>query len=371
MRYCVKCIYPETKPDLSFDEDGVCSACNNYIARRDIDWNKREAEFIKLVEEIQNLNRPYDCIIPVSGGKDSHVQVLTAKRYGLNALAVTATTDDISNIGRHNLDNITKLGVDHIIVSTNAKIRRKINNYSLIRVGDVSWAEHVTIFTIPFSEAILRNVPLIIYGENPQNEYGGPEADKPYMKASWLQEFGGLNSLRVSDLIEQGVATNKELSQYIMPSKPPFKVNAIFLGYYFPWNGEDNAHLAAEHGFSFSNHLVTGTGVNYENLDNHQTGIHDYFKYLKFGFGRATDIACNRIRRGQITREEGKEFAYLYDGTFPNTYLGKSLESILKEINFTIDEFMVICDKFTNPTIFEPRGEYSPRPRLRQKIMEI
>lgn len=371
MRYCVKCVYPETKPDLKYDEDGVCSACNNYIARRDIDWSKREAEFIQLVEEVQRLKRPYDCIIPVSGGKDSHYQVITAKRYGLNALAVTATTDDLSSLGQYNLDNISRLGVDHISISTASKLRRRINSYTLNRIGDISWAEHVTIFTIPFREAAIRNIPLIIYGENPQNEYGGPEADKPYMKTSWLQEFGGLCGLRVTDLIEKGIATKEELLQYTYVKVNSDEARPIFLGYYFPWDGKANADLAQEHGFKVNKSLVEGTGVNYENLDNHQTGIHDYFKFLKFGFGRATDIACNHIRRGLITRDEGKEFIYLYDGKFPNTYLGKSLESILYEIDMTIDQFMEICDKFTNPAIFEPRGPYSPRPKLRCNVMEI
>lgn len=382
MKFCKHCVYPEIKPDLSFDENGVCSACNNFAERRDIDWEKRENEFIKLVDKVQKRKYPYDCIIPVSGGKDSHYQVITAKRYGLNALAVTATTDDLSSLGRANLNNIGRLGVDHIEITTNSKIRRRINNYTLNRIGDISWAEHVTIFTVPFREAAIRNIPLIIYGENPQNEYGGPEADKPYMKSSWLQEFGGLNGLRISDLLEAGIAHGDELLQYTMPTiqigrkmTPLEEIanlpQAIFLGYYFPWDGKANAEIAKQHGFKTYKWDVEGTGVNYENLDNHQTGIHDYFKWLKFGFGRATDIACNLIRRGQMTREEGKEFVYLYDGRFPNTYLGKSLENILREIDMTIDDFMIICDKFTNPTIFEPRVEDNPRPKLKHRIMEI
>jgi len=379
MNFCKRCVYPNTKPDLIINEEGVCNACVSFENRKDIDWRKREKEFRNLVSErrYQIHNSNYDCIVPVSGGKDSHFQIIKALEYGLTPLAVTATTDDLSTIGRRNLNNIGKLGVDHIEISTNSALRRKINNYTLHVIGDISWAEHVAIFTIPIREAIIRNIPLVIWGENPQNEYGGPEEDKSEMKISWLQEFGGLNGLRVSDLIEKEIATEKELYQYIMPNRDLagqagiFNTKNIFLGYYFPWDGKYNAELAQRHGFEVYHTDVEGTGVNYENLDNHQTGIHDYFKWLKFGFGRATDIACNHIRRGYITREEGKESVWMYDGKFPSTYLGKSLEDILTNIGMTIDEFMVIADKFTNKAVFEPRLKNNPRPKLKKHPMSI
>lgn len=370
MNFCNQCLYPDTKPDLTLDEKGVCSACIAFEQRKSIDWDARATDFVNLVQSIKKPDRPYDCIIPVSGGKDSHYQIIKALEYGLKPLAITAITDDLSQLGRSNLSNISRLGVDHIEVGTNQTVRREINNYTLRTIGDISWAEHVTIFTIPFREAIMRKISLIIWGENPQNEYGGPEQYKVAMKPTWLQEFGGLNGLRVTDLIEKGIASESEMFQYTMPSDIS-AITPIYLGHYFEWDGKLNAEIVKEYGFKTYHKEVEGTGVNYENLDNHQTGIHDYFKWLKFGFGRATDIACNHIRRGYFTREEGKEFVYLYDGKFPNTYLGKSLESILSNIDMSIGEFMAICDKFTNKAIFEPRTNLSPRPRLRNNIMKV
>src|SRR5262245_13347180 len=119
MRYCTRCLYPDTKPDLTFNEDGVCSACLAFDARKSINWEQRQDEFVALVQELNKLvdsNQPYHCVIPVSGGKDSHFQIIKAKEYGLNPLAVTAITDDISPIGQRNLDNISKLGVDHVML---------------------------------------------------------------------------------------------------------------------------------------------------------------------------------------------------------------------------------------------------------------
>jgi len=212
MQYCTKCIYPDTKPDLTFNEAGVCSACQAFEARKTIDWSAREDQFNALVNKVQLhdnwgniIPNKYDCVIPVSGGKDSHYQVIKALEYGLRPLAVTATTDDLSLIGRRNLNNISKLGVDHIEVSVNSQLRRKINAYTLREIGDISWAEHVTIFTIPIYEAQIRGIPLVIWGENPQNEYGGPANTQEAfnLDSGWLQEFGGLNGLRVADIEEK------------------------------------------------------------------------------------------------------------------------------------------------------------------------
>lgn len=363
MKYCTRCLYPDTKPDLTFNEEGVCSACLSFEARKNINWTDRKRQFVELIAKYRELQikEPYDCIIPVSGGKDSHYQVLKALEYGLRPLAITAITDDLSDLGRRNLDNIAKLGVDHIFVSTNAEVRRRINKYTLETIGDISWAEHVTIFTIPIREAILRQIPLIIWGENPQNEYGGPneESQKAIeLDHNWLNEFGGLNGLRAQDIIDAGIAIKEQMYQYISPYNPHAKVNpvppkAIFLGQFFPWDGRENAHIANQNGFEIYDYPVEGCGVHYENLDNHQTGIHDRFKYLKFGFGRATDIACNWIRRGYMSREEGKEHILKYDGKYPDRYLGKHIINILKNIGiYTTFEYGDIEEKFVNRDLF-------------------
>ena len=324
MKYCTECLYSDTKPDLTFDENGVCSACLAFKAREGIDWSERAnqfAELAKLLKESHSGPSPYHCIIPVSGGKDSHYQVIKAKEHGLNPLTVTAITDDMSYLGRSNLDNIPCLGVDNISVAVDARLRRTINRYTLETIGDISWAEHVTIFTIPVLEAVLRDIQFIIWGENPQNEYGGPNQTSQSMKmmnSTWLQEFGGLNGLRVEDIISAGLATKDQMYQYRMPPANRWP-NSIFLGQFFPWDGLDNARIAAEHGFQESPFPVEVHGFTYENLDNYQTGIHDRFKYLKFGFGRATDICNNHIRRGRMSREDAVKHVRKYDGVMPMT----------------------------------------------------
>jgi len=358
IKYCTHCLYPETKPDLRFDERGVCSACVAYENRGAIDWESRRREFVAILDRYRSANSSnYDCIVPSSGGKDSHAQVLRLLELGANPLVVTATTDSLSALGRRNIENLKRQGVDCIEVTTNPVVRRKINRLALTEVGDISWPEHVTIFTIPVRIAVQMHVQLIVWGENPQNEYGGPAAatEGNTLTRRWLEEFGGLLGLRVSDLVEQNGIEKRHLIQYSYPTDAELQrtgVTGVFLGHYFPWDGYTNALYAQGYGFETFPRPVEGSLANYENLDNHQTGIHDYFKFIKYGFGRATDIACNHIRRGRLTRDEGLRLVKRHDGTFPWTCLGRRLEEILDEIDMTMEEFHKVCDRFTNKRLF-------------------
>jgi N-acetyl sugar amidotransferase len=349
---------PETKPDLSIDGQGICSACRSFETRKDIDWKRRKEKLLLILDQYRYKNSTnYDCLIPVSGGKDSHFQAIKMLELGMNPLCVTSTTDKLSEIGRRNIENLKNLGVDYIEVTVNPVIRRKINRLALTQIGDISWPEHVTIFTIPVHIAVKFNIQLIIWGENSQNEYGGPAsaAENNTLTRRWLEEFGGLLGLRVSDLIGQEGIEEKNFIQYTYPSDAELKrtgVTGIFLGYYLPWDGYTNALIAQGYGFTTYHKTVEGSLVNYENLDNCQTGIHDYFKFLKFGFGRATDLACLHIRRNRLSRQEGIELIKKHDGKFPWVYLGCSIEEILKDIDMNLDEFVKVCDRFTNKKLF-------------------
>lgn len=358
IRYCTRCVMPETKPDLHIDGEGVCNACRSMAQRQEIDWPQRRQELSEILEAYRSKDGSnYDCIIPVSGGKDSHYQTIKMLELGMNPLLVTATTDQLSPLGRHNIENLKKLGVDYIEVTTNPVVRRKINRLGLVQIGDISWPEHVAIFTIPVRLAVQLNVPLIIWGENSQNEYGGPAAaagDK-HLTRRWLEEFGGLLGLRVSDLVGQEGITPNHLIQYTYPAEADLQrvgVTGIFLGYYLPWDGYQNAFIAQAHGFRTFHQVVEGSLVNYENLDNLQTGIHDYFKFLKYGFGRASDLACLHIRRGRITRADGLQMVKRHDGKFPWTYLGAPIQAVLDEIDLSLEEFIRVCDQFTNKKLF-------------------
>lgn len=357
--YCTSCILPSTKPDLAFDTGGRCQACVNYENRVEIDWEARKSEFVALLENARNAKTTaWDCLVPVSGGKDSTFQVLKIKELGFNPLAVTSTTCDFSPIGQRNLDNLRKIGVDHVALSPNPQVRAKLNRIGLEEVGDISWPEHVGIFTIPVRASVMFKVPLIVWGENSQNEYGGPPAmaDNQVLDRRWLEEFGGLLGLRVTDLAKSYGVSSSDLELYTYPSDDDLRATetrGVFLGYFFPWDGLNNAVNSQARGFETWPTVVQGSAASYENLDNYQTGIHDYFKFLKFGFGRASDILSMHVRRGRLERTEAIKQAPVLEGKFPREYLGKSLVHILKPLGLGVERFEEICDEYTNFGLFE------------------
>ena len=365
MKYCTCCLIPSTKPHITFNEKGICSACTSYQNRPNIDWEKRKKSFLEIIKKIKkNDGSNWDCVIPVSGGKDSTFQALKMRELGLNPLCVTSTTCDLSEVGRKNIENLKQNGFDYIEFTTNPIVRKKLNKIGLEMIGDISWPEHISINTIPINIAVKYGINLIVWGENSQDEYGGPEkaAISKELTWEWLLQFAGFVGLRISDIEGMYGLTKNDLIPFRYPSEVDIKkakLQSVFLGYFFPWDGYKNFEFVSEKGFSTFNKMVEGSYGNYENLDNHQTGIHDYFKFLKFGWGRATDILSMMIRRNKITREKALEIVKERDGKYPKTYLGKTLNDILNNIDMNIDNFNKICDKFTNKDLFlcNNRGE--------------
>lgn len=358
IRYCHRCILPETKPDLRIDEQGVCNACRNYEQRPEKDWDALTRQLKGILDQYRSTDGSnYDCVVPGSGGKDSTFQVIKMLEMGVNPLVVYSHTDKITDIGRRNLENMRMLGVDVLEFKTNPVVRRRINRLCLSQVGDIAWPEHLTIFTIPVRVAVQYEIPLIVWGENPQNEYGGPAAAEhaETLDRKWLEEFGGLLGLRVTDLVGQEGIKQRDLVAYNYPSDEALRrvgVTGLFLGHFIRWDGYSNVLIAQAYGLETYPKAIENAFVNYENLDNAQVGIHDYFKFLKFGYGRASDNASMHLRRGRLQRKDAIEIARRYDGQFPWVYLGVELEEILKDIDITLDEFMKICDRFTNKQLF-------------------
>lgn len=357
LKYCQRCVLPDSKPDLVLDDEGVCNACRSFEARKEVDWAERWGELENLVERYRRPGSPWDCLIPVSGGKDSTFQVVKMLQLGARPLCVVSTTCDLTEVGRKNIENLKRLGVDTIEVSPDPLVRARLNRVGLVEVGDISWPEHVGIFTIPVRVAVQHRIPLIVWGENSQNEYGGPAAAAAnnVLNRRWLEEFGGLLGLRVSDLVSAYGFSDRDLALYTYPSDAELAevgVTGLFLGHYLPWDGLANSLVAHAHGFTSFGSIVEGSMVDYENLDNYQTGVHDYFKFLKFAFGRASDHASLHVRRGRLTRRDAVDIVKRLDGAFPSTYMGKGLADVLAPLDLDLADFEDICDRFTNRSIF-------------------
>src|SRR3989304_1369223 len=357
MKYCKKCVYPDTKPQLNLNANGICDACLSAEEKEKIDWVARKKELGKILEQYRNKNGSrYDCIIPVSGGKDSHFQTHIIKNmFGLNPLLVSFHPRDFTEVGRKNIENLKNFGVDCIEFTANPTVYKKLAKFGLEELGDAAWPEHIGIFTVPVQVAVAYKIPLLIWGENPQMEYGGPAAvsTKQYLDREWNEKYGGyfLDKIKPQDMVKYGIDL-KDLKPYLYPSDEEIRsvgVTGIFLGYYMKWDARSQVEVVKKLGFNVLNEPNEGTYANYENLDTKNVGMHDYFKFLKYGFGRASDHASIDIRNKRLTREEALKLVKEYEGKIPTKYY----KEFLNEFELTEQEFLKICDKFTNKSLFK------------------
>jgi len=360
IKYCSNCLFPETKPDLSFNDEGVCSACTAAeLKDQGIDWEERAKQFHEIVDHyrLPKEKTGWDCIVPVSGGKDSTYQAYFMKEVcGLNPLCVCFETTMVTALGQANLDNLTKMGMDVIHFKKNNAAYKKMGIEGFKRLGDEMWPNHIGIFTIPVLMAVKFNIPLIIWGENPQKEYGGPSLDSVQsriLNRRWLEEFGGLLGNRIQDMVGVEGLTEKELSPYFYPSDEEINrvgVTGVFLGSYFFWDARKQLEIVKQYGFGVKEDgPIEGTYTNYENLDEKLVGLHDYLKYVKYGFGRATDHVGIDIRNKRMTRAEGLELVKAYDGKYP--YYG--VNNFVEYSGMSKEEIDAIIDSFTNPILFK------------------
>jgi len=343
MKFCNRCLYPDTKPELQFNDQGICSACTNYEWKQTVNWNEKKSELKQILEKYRSKDgKNYDCIIPVSGGKDSTYQTYVIKEeFGLNPLVVNFHPLDQTVIGRKNLENLKKLGVDCIEFTANPNVYLKMAKFGLTELGDFQWPEHIGIFTIPVQIAVRYKIPLIIWGENPQLEYGGPisVSTNTILDREWNEKHGGyfLDKIRPEDMTKYGFELN-DLKPYLYPSDEEIRkigITGIFLGSYINWNIFQQLEFVKKLGFNENDELKEGTYDKWENLDVYFTVFHDYFKFLKYGFGRATDHASIEIRYDRITREEGLKLVKKSEGKIPRKYLKQFLESAkITEVEF-------------------------------------
>lgn len=347
---------PDTRPEIVFNEDGVCDACISAKRKdRDIDWIKREEEFRQILDQYRSKNGNYDCIVPVSGGKDSCYQAYTMKyKYGMNPLCVNHVPCEMTEVGHRNLLFLRDLGFDLIQVGANRRAYRQMVRVGFHKLGDCCWPEHIGIFTAPVRVAVQYGVPLIIWGENSQLEYGGPAhaRESRVLNRRWLEEYQMLG-YRISDLVDDGLDP-RDLRVFQYPEDAELQsvgVTGLFLGYFTRWDGRSNMEMMKAMGWNPNpDGPCEGTYTDYENLDcKWIAGLHDYMKFVKYGYGRATDNACIDIRNGRLTRLEGFKLAKEYEGKIPRKYLN----DFYNLIDCDEEQFMATIDRFTNKYIFE------------------
>lgn len=353
MQYCKTCILPDSRPGIVIESNGSCNACNNYTLNKDnINFVDRESQFQEVVKNAKNKSTGYDCIIPVSGGKDSTWQVVKCLEYGLNVLAVTWKTPGRTAIGQANLDNLVSLGVDHIDYTISPKVERKFMLKAFSEYGSTAIPMHMAMFAIPPKIAASFGIPLIVWGENSAFEYGTDDEALTGFKlnSNWLKKFGVTNGTVAEDWVSEEL-TKKELSPYFSLTDAQIDtagINAVFLGYYFKWDVETSLSVATSNGFKVSEKAKTGI-YNFADIDDDFISIHHFLKWYKFGITRSFDNLSLEIRNKRITRTDALEKLNSLGDETP-------YEDIRKFCTFasiSVSRFFEIAETFRNKNIWK------------------
>lgn len=352
MRYCNTCILPDTRPGLKINSiDGKCN-CSKSRKYQRLSAEQREKEFHLIVQKIKSKGKQWDCVIPVSGGKDSTWQTLKALEYGLRPLCVTWRTPGRTDIGTKNLNNLISLGVDHFDVTVSPSVEKTFTRKAFERVGIPALPMHMALFSIPTNIALKFDVPLIIWGENSAYEYGGNEndANSSLLTNSWLEKYGVTGGTHIEDWYDDDLS-ERDLSLYSYPQDEVLRkndLNAIFLGYFFDWSPREAFAVASKHGFTASEKPLVGQ-YNFADIDEaFIMTVHHWLKWYKFGFTRDWDNLSIDIRVGKISREDAiKQIKRIGD----NTPM-EQIKMFCEYIDINLDDFWKISEKFRNKNIW-------------------
>ena len=357
VKYCSKCVLPNTRPEINFNYDILtCDACLNAVKKNEIDWSNRKQLFNDLVENVKQKKGAYDCIIPVSGGKDSTWQVVVALEHGLHPLCVTWKTPARNELGAENLQNLISLGVDHIDFSINPKVEKKFTLKTFEKLGSPVISMHMALHAIPLQLATKFKIPLIIWGENSADEYGGEKELKGQrLNHKWLLKYGVTNGTSHSDWVDEELS-EKDLAPYAWPSDEEQKhagVKAVFLGHYFKWDPQNTYKVAKKFGFKSANEAKTGYYAFADIDDAFLITIHHWMKWYKFGFTRMWDNLSLEIRNKRITREE----AILKIKSIGNELPRSEILLFCKYVNISESKFFEIAGSFRNKDIWEANDQ--------------
>lgn len=357
MRWCSRCVLPDTRPNLVIGEDGVCNACRGHASRPRVDWERRHQDFEAVVAAARSrAGDGYDCIIPVSGGKDSTWQVVTCLEAGLRVLAVTWRTPGRTEIGQRNLDNLIALGVDHIDYSVGPKIEARFMRRTFERMGTPAVPMHLALFNIPLSIAVRFRVPLVVWGENSALEYGSTDGTDTGMVLDrvWLKRYGVSGATEATDW-ESPDLSAKDLVAYRGPKDAELDaagVRAVFLGHFFPWDPDHTRSVAERHGFRAAESARTGLYA-FADIDDDFISIHHWMKWPKFGFTRLFDNLSLEIRNGRITRDAAIDVIRETGDQTPHD----DITHFCEHVGMGRQHFDAIADGFRDRSIWTRRSD--------------
>ena len=360
MRFCRRCVYPEISVNLSVDEDGICSGCKGYDMFQALtadDWARRRRRLDGIFgETLRNNTSNYDCIIPVSGGKDSYFQThVITQEYGLKPLLVTYHGNNYLPEGDYNRDRMRQVfDADHIVYGPSVEVLKKLNRLCFRKMGDMNWHAHCGIVTVPFVMAAKLRIPLVIWGETSWDitgmfepddyvEFSARERHEHFLRGFEWYDLAGdpIDPLSEKDMMWAKYPTDEEMVNV--------GVRGLYIGNFVPWEPNEHWKMVRDrYGWKPREQPFERTYRQFSNLDDrYENGIHDLLKFVKFGYGRASDHACKDIRTGHMTREEGVAMVRKYDHI-----VSSDLCYWLDYVGMSEDEFWEVADSFRDPRVW-------------------
>jgi N-acetyl sugar amidotransferase len=360
---CTSCLNMSTRPRILFDEQGRCNACQWAETKRSMDWTSRMRELDALLERQRSADGAFDCVVPVSGGKDgSYVAYRLKHDFGMNPLAITIRPPLALPLGDRNLYNFVMSGYSHIHVTPDPRAMQVLNRQGFIEKGFPYFGWLISMQAAVVRLACQLRIGLIFYGEDGEVEYGGtiqtsrePVYTIDYMKQVYLE--GGYDHVLQSSGLDQGA-----LQFFRFPcddERRGVDLKITHWSYFESWDPYRNYLVAKAHcGLEEADATNSGTFTNFAQNDQALYALHAYLMYLKFGFGRATQDAGIEIRRGAMTREQGLNLVRLYDGQYPEEFI----PAYLDYYEMKQDEFDAVLARWANKDLFElVDGRWEPR----------
>ena len=368
IKFCSKCTYNNQKPNseiefkhnintpkpiINFDQNDICDACNLSKHKNTIDWNLREKELKELCNRYRRNDGKYDCIVPGSGGKDSFFASHVLKnKYGMNPLTVTWAPHTYTDWGWKNFQSWINAGFDNYLFTPSTLTHRLLTRLALENLFHPFQPFMIGQMLFPPKIAIKLNIPLIFYGENPEdygnkkNEEDSPSKNKKFFSSN--NEDFYISGLNFKELSNYGITQNdlipyKPVSKKVMEEK---KIDVQYLGYYLKWHPQENYYYTIENSkFKPSPERTPGTYSKYSSIDDKLDDLHYFTTYIKFGIGRATYDTSQEIRNGEINRNEGIDLVKKFDGEYPLRFE----KELFEYLSISKAEFPKACEKFNVP----------------------
>ena len=371
MKYCKRCVMPDTRPGIKFNEESVCYPCLTHDRRMQVDWQARWQELERLADRYRGSSgNYYDCIVTASAGKDSYYQVWTMKeRLGMNPLLVSIDNFSWTDTGRQNQANMSDaFGCDMHLLSLSRKVARKMFRKGFENQLIPCWYWDRAVYTYPLQIAIRLGIPLIVYGENVNYEYGGEQIDETYSALNQVNN----NVVRPIpwDAWLDDEISMKDMNPLIQPSQEEIAaagLDPIYLSYFEAWDGYRNFEVAKKFGFkSLEEEWVReGLSENYEQIDTIGYNVHPWFKFIKFGHQHNTDILSQWVRSGRITRSEAVEIIKTKEHILDR----RMLADFLSFLQISEAHFWAVVDRFANRNILEKRdGVWRLQPQVERAL---